>query len=415
MKKYRLSKTVICLLLMSSLLVNFFSCQQGIQAVNLMMDTTPESVTTLESLDSYNKAITVFAVKLLKESYSTDKNTLVSPLSILYALAMTANGAKEDTLKQMESVIGMTSEEMNLYLYSYISSLPEDKKYKLGIGNSIWFADDEEFKINNDFLKNIATYYKANVYKTPFNDKTCKDINRWVKDKTDGMIENILDRVPEDAIMYLVNALSFDAEWDSVYKKGEIIEGKFMSENDEKKDVPFMYSYEGIYLEDEKASGFMKYYKDEKYAFVAMLPGNGVNVSGYLSYLAENNSLSDLLSNAKKETVHAAIPKFETEYNTDMSEVLSKMGITLAFDQYNADFSGMGVYSEKNIYVSRVLHKTKISVTEKGTRAGASSVVEMSKNCAEESKAVYLNRPFIYMIVDCENNVPIFIGTVMSI
>ena len=415
MKKYRLSKTVICLLLMSSLLVNFFSCRQGIQAVNLMMDTTPESVTTLESLDSYNKAITDFAVKLLKESYSTDKNTLVSPLSILYALAMTANGAKEDTLKQMESVIGMTSEEMNLYLYSYISSLPEDKKYKLGIGNSIWFTDDEEFKINNDFLKNIATYYKANVYKTPFNDKTCKDINRWVKDKTDGMIENILDRVPEDAIMYLVNALSFDAEWDSVYKKGEIIEGKFMSENDEKKDVPFMYSYEGIYLEDEKASGFMKYYKDEKYAFVAMLPGNGVNVSGYLSYLAENNSLSDLLSNAKKETVHAAIPKFETEYNTDMSEVLSKMGITLAFDQYNADFSGMGVYSGKNIYVSRVLHKTKISVTEKGTRAGASSVVEMSKNCAEESKAVYLNRPFIYMIVDCENNVPIFIGTVMSI
>lgn len=415
MKKYRLSKTVICLLLMSSLLVNFFSCQQGIQAVNLMMDTTPESVTTLESLDSYNKAITVFAVKLLKESYSTDKNTLVSPLSILYALAMTANGAKEDTLKQMESVIDMTSEEMNLYLYSYISSLPEDKKYKLGVGNSIWFTDDEEFKINNDFLKNIATYYKANVYKTPFNDKTCKDINRWVKDNTDGMIENILDRVPEDAIMYLVNALSFDAEWDSVYKKGEIIEGKFMSENDEKKDVPFMYSYEGIYLEDEKASGFMKYYKDEKYAFVAMLPGNGVNVSGYLSYLAENNSLSDLLSNAKKETVHAAIPKFETEYNTDMSEVLSKMGITLAFDQYNADFSGMGVYSGKNIYVSRVLHKTKISVTEKGTRAGASSVVEMSKNCAEESKAVYLNRPFIYMIVDCKNNVPIFIGTVMSI
>ena len=115
-------------------------------------------------------------------------------------------------------------------------------------------------------------------------------------------------------------------------------------------------------------------------------------------------------------TVYAGIPKFEAEYDVEMSEVLEKMGMTDAFNRNRADFSRMAVHQEPYFYISRVLHKTFLSVAEQGTRAGASTVVEMVNESAmiEEFKEVELNRPFVYMLIDCENKIPFFIGTVVN-
>ena len=100
-----------------------------------------------------------------------------------------------------------------------------------------------------------------------------------------------------------------------------------------------------------------------------------------------------------------------------MSEILKSMGMPLAFDEDNADFSGLGTTSAGNIYINRVIHKTFISVAEKGTKAGATTVIEVANKSAapDEIKRVYLDRPFVYMLVDCENNIPFFIGTMMDI
>jgi serpin B len=160
----------------------------------------------------------------------------------------------------------------------------------------------------------------------------------------------------------------------------------------------------------------MKYYKGGKYAFVALLPNEGVSVSEYISSL-DGKSLSEMLANAQIATVCTCIPKFETEYEVEMRAILSKMGMTDAFDMYAADFTGLGTSTAGNIFISRVLHKTFMSVGERGTKAGAATVVEMKDGCAEiptEIKTVYLNRPFVYMLVDCENNIPFFIGTMMD-
>ena len=178
-----------------------------------------------------------------------------------------------------------------------------------------------------------------------------------------------------------------------------------------------MYGSEGTYFEDEKATGFMKRYKGGKYAFVAMLPNEGVSVSEYIASL-DGESLNALLANPQYGTVHTSIPKFETEYKVEMSEILQDMGMTEAFDMYNADFEGLGTSTGGNIYISRVLHKTFISVGEKGTKAGAATIVEMKDGAAAEPtepKEVYLDRPFVYMLVDCENNIPFFIGTMMDV
>lgn len=417
MKKTRISLVIISLLLVCAMAVNLTGCTMKVQAKDLMEDITPNNVDALDDLSSQNADVTDFAIRLFKASNENGKNTLISPLSVLCALAMTANGAEEETLAQMEEVLGMTTDELNLYLYSYMKNLPQGDKYKLSLANSIWFTEDERFTVNQDFLQTNADYYGADIYKAPFDKQTLKDINNWVKQNTDGMIPEILDQIPPEAIMYLVNALAFEAEWSEIYEKHQIKDGEFTKEDGTKQDVKFMYGSEGTYFEDEKATGFMKRYKGGKYAFVAMLPNEGVSVSEYIASL-DGESLNALLANPQYATVRTSIPKFETEYKVEMSDILQDMGMTEAFDMYDADFEGLGTSTGGNIYISRVLHKTFISVGEKGTKAGAATIVEMNDGAAAEPtepKEVYLDRPFVYMLVDCENNIPFFIGTMMDV
>ena len=417
MKKTRISLVIISLLLVCAMAVNLTGCTMKVQAKDLMEGITPNNVDALDDLSSQNADVTDFAIRLFKASNENGKNTLISPLSVLCALAMTANGAEEETLAQMEEVLGMTTDELNLYLYSYMKNLPQGDKYKLSLANSIWFTEDERFTVNQDFLQTNADYYGADIYKAPFDKQTLKDINNWVKQNTDEMIPEILDQIPSEAIMYLVNALAFEAEWSEIYEKHQVKDGEFTKEDGTKQDVKFMYGSEGTYFEDAKATGFMKRYKGGKYAFVAMLPNEGVSVSEYIASL-DGESLNALLANPQYGTVHTSIPKFETEYKVELSVILQDMGMTEAFDMYNADFEGLGTSTGGNIYISRVLHKTFISVGEKGTKAGAATIVEMKDGAAAEPtepKEVYLDRPFVYMLVDCENNIPFFIGTMMDV
>ena len=406
----------LSLMLVCAMMLNLTGCATTVQAANLMEGVTPNKVSALEDLSGNNSAVTDFAVRLFKASEENGKNTLISPLSVLCALAMTANGAEDETLQQMEDVLGMTTEEMNLYIYSYMQKLPQNEKYKLSLANSIWFTDHERFTVNQDFLQTTADYYGADIYKAPFNEQTCKDINNWVKEKTDGMIPSALDEIPADALMYLINALAFDAEWADVYEKYQVKVGEFTKEDGTKQECEFMYSTESNYFEDEKATGFLKYYKSGKYAFVAMLPKEGVSVSEYIASLT-GESLNEMLSNPEHTTVYTSIPKFETSYSVEMTEILKSMGMTEAFDPNNADFAGLGSSTGGNISISRVIHKTFISVEEKGTKAAAVTIVEPGDGAAmepEQPKEVYLDRPFVYMLIDCENNIPFFIGTMMD-
>lgn len=407
----------VSLLLICAAMVNLTGCAAKIEATSLTDDITPNPVQSVKVQGTPSANMTDFAVRLFKQCGDNGENTLISPLSVIYALAMTVNGAEGDTKEQMEAVLGMTAEELNLYLYSYMQDLPQGDRYKLTLANSIWFSEDGQFEVNQDFLQKNADYYKADIYKAPFNDQTRKDINTWVNEKTDGMIPEILDRISNDAVMYLVNALTFDAEWRTVYFENQVREGKFTTADGTKQSVSFMYSCETEYLEDEKAIGFMKPYCGGRYAFVAMLPKEGIRLEDYVSSL-DGAALNALLTNPQAEQVNAAIPKFETEYNVEMSDVLRKMGMTDAFDADRADFSRIGTNTDENLYINRVIHKTFISVGEKGTKAGAASIVEM--NCGavlqpEEPKIVYLDRPFVYMLVDKENGVPFFMGTMMDL
>ncbi len=217
--------------------------------------------------------------------------------------------------------------------------------------------------------------------------------------------------------MYLVNALAFDAKWATEYEKDDIKPGHFTTEDGTKRDVTYLNSNEDAYLHDDKAVGFKKYYWDYHYSFVALLPNEGITVEEYISAL-DGQKIHDLLTGVETASVSVSIPKFEAEYDICLNAALKSMGMKTAFIDGVADFSGIYENSADSPYINRVLHKTYISLDEKGTKAGAATVVGLKYAAAPVSISSYtvrLDRPFVYMLVDNATNTPLFIGTMMDI
>ena len=412
--------TLLSILLVCSIVLNLTGCATKVQAADLMEGVKANTVPGKAADDAFAQSQMRLAVDLFQSSVleSKDENVLISPLSIQLALAMTANGADVNTKAEMEALLGgeISLEDLNEYLYSYVNNLPSAEKYKLQIANSIWFRDDEgRLQVEKGFLQKNADYYGAQAYKAAFDDQTLKDINNWVKDHTDGMIDSILDQIDEDAVMYLINALVFDAEWQHVYDKSDVYKGKFTNIGGTEKQVDMMHSEETVYLQDENAIGFMKPYSGSKYNFAVLLPNEGVDIYEYIAGLT-GESLMETLSTPQLGMVMATLPKFSYEYELTMNDVLKELGMPSAFSGDTADFSKMAHSSRGNIYIGDVLHKTFISVDELGTKAGAVTKVQMNDESAPMSEwVVTLNRPFVYMIIDNETNLPVFIGTVMDL
>ncbi|HZJ75864.1 MAG TPA: serpin family protein, partial [Clostridia bacterium] len=360
--------------------------------------------------------ITDFSLNIFKK-ISGSENALISPLSIISALSMTANGAEKETLSQMEEAFGADIDSLNEYLYAYKFYLPNADKYKVSLANSIWFNEIESLRVEKEFLQTNKDYYDAEVYKAPLDDSTKNDINAWVRKKTDGQIKKLLDeKPPEDSVMYLINALSFDAEWQSIYKDTSVRKGEFTTQDGDNKTVDFMHSNEYGYIELPGAIGFSKPYADNQYSFVALLPDEGLEVSDLID-LIDGKTIINAVKDQRDEMVYASMPKFAFEYSNELSEVLKELGIKDAFDVDFADFSSLGQSRDGNIFINRVIHKTKIEVDERGTKAGAVTAIDMPAGSAAltEPKTVNLNRPFFFMIVDSEFNIPIFMGSLNDV
>lgn len=420
MKTRKSVLTIISFVLFLIMAVNFAGCAGQVSAAELTAGITANKVSGKSADDKFTKSQFEFYTKLFKACVKERKNesVFISPLSVQLALAMTGNGASGETKKQMEKLLGgaIPLEELNEYLYSYVNSLGSADEYKVKIANSIWLRDDESrLQAEKDFLQKCCDYYSAEVFKAPFDSQTVKDMNSWVSDKTDGMIKEIIDKISSESIMFLLNGVMFDAVWDEPYMNGVVSSGTFTSVSGEQRIVNMMPSGENIYLEDENATGFMKDYKDGKYAFAALLPDENININDYVESLT-GEKISAILGNAKNEMVSVKIPQFTCEFNMSLKNVLSDMGIDQAFDETKADFSKMAKSSEGNIFIGDVFHKTFITVDERGTKAGAVTKVEVKDTAAPtQIRQVFLDRPFVYMIIDKTNNLPIFMGVLADI
>lgn len=175
-----------------------------------------------------------------------------------------------------------------------------------------------------------------------------------------------------------------------------------------------MYSAEQRYLDDGKATGFIKPYKNG-YSFAALLPNEDISLSDYVASMS-GKAFVDTVKNARDVPVETAIPKFSYDYDIEMSSALKALGMTLPFEAAEADFSALGHSDSSNIFISRILHKAYIAVDEKGTKAGAATAVET--NLMSDTVGIYrvtLDRPFVYTIIDDATGLPVFIGAVTDI
>lgn len=411
-------KRIASIIAITGVLFSMTGCSSKIKSTNLMKNVKASVVEKKDLDENFIKQTANFSMKLFQKSAEENKNSMISPVSVMMALSMTANGADTATKEEMEKLLagGSTIDELNEYLYAYKNLLLSDEDNKLSIANAIWFRDDKDrLKVESDFLQKNANYYGAEAYESPFDKTTVDDINLWVEDHTDGMIDNMVDTINKDSVMYLLNAVAFDAKWENPYTKNDVNSGEFTAWDGTKQSVEMMTSDENLYLDDGNATGVIKNYKGGKYSFVALLPNEGVNVNDYLESLTGEHLLS-IIENAESTTVVTRIPKFSYDYTIKMNDALKQLGLQTAFDQDTADFSKLGSSSDGNICIGEVLHKSFISVDELGTKAGAATKVEMVTESAMETRyEVFLNRPFVYAIIDNTTKLPIFLGTVMDI
>ena len=411
----KLKKLLAAALAAAWLLGTAGCASQAIAANDLTKNVKKAEQTVFLDEAAQDKAIedlTGFGVKLLqKEMGKTDP--LLSPLSIAAALSMTANGAVGETKAQMEEVLGASADTLSSSFAALQSALKNDKQLKLA--NSIWLKDTPTLHVEDAFLQKNADCFGAGIYAAPFDDSTKTAINDWVKEKTDGMIPEILDKISADSVMYLVNALAFDAKWEDIFETTQVRTGRFTSREGVEQTGDFLYGETSQYLSGEHAEGFLKYYEGQKYAFAALLPEEGMDITDFVSGLT-GQALHAILSSPQTETVEFGLPKFKTAFDTELSESLKALGMTDAFDGEKADFSALGSSDEGNILISRVLHKTFIQVDEAGTKAGAATAVDMvTGSAAEYPHSVYLERPFVYMIVDMETKLPVFLGALTEL
>ncbi len=389
--------------------------------------------------------LTDVSVNIFRESYSAEGNTMVSPLSLITALTMTARGAGGETLAQLETALDSDLNYFTAYLGSFLSSL-EGREAKFTSANSVWFRDDaERLAVNDQFIADAEGYFDADIFKAAFDDGTVKDINRWCSEKTDGMIEELVKEIKEDEVIRLLNAICFDAKWQQPYESTDIQEGDFLNAGGGTSRADFMYGQETRYLEDNAVKGFIKPYEGG-FSFVALVPKAGVlmidglkpepgqpmiggetygehtgeftaeALSEYVESLT-GDSLRALLDSQTENIVKTKLPVFTSEYSVDLIPALEALGITDLFNAEKADLSGMATSSRGNIYISKVFQKTFIEVDTEGTRAAAVTEI-VANDCAAmpmpEFKEVYLDRPFLYMIIDDATGVPVFMGTVME-
>ena len=394
-----------------------------VKAGNLIEGISPEPVEGKAADDRFNGSQYGFAAELMRRSYKADGgNCLVSPLSVVLALAMTANGAAGETLSQMLDVLGsgMTADELNAYLYAYVRSLPSSDLARLAIANSIWLNQKDGFSVREEFLRKDASWYQADVYKLPFNEAAVREVNGWVSKNTDKMIEGIIDKLNEEDRLLLINAICFDAKWADPYPEYSVQDQPFTRQDGSKQTVHMMHSQEKEYFEGEDYTGFSKSYDGYSYKFVAILPDKDTTLDEFMAGL-DGEKLSEIMDSATHTKVNAGLPKFSYDYSAGLKERLQDMGIVNAFtdDPSRPDFADFSLISDTDpLYISEVIHKTFIDVEEGGTRAAAVTAVEVAAAAAmptEPPKQVILDRPFLYMIADSSNNLPIFIGTVNSV
>ena len=366
-----------------------------------------------------DQALTSFGLSLLQSAREAESGpVLLSPLSAALALSMAANGADGDTLAQFETVLGggVTLDELNAACAQLLSDYGDlDGSTECLIANSLWA--DPEGMIREDFIGKCRGIFEAQVFSQDLSaPSVVPAVNGWVSEHTNEMIPNILSEpFNENAALLLVNALYLNNTWETEFDPNNTYLRGFYHQGNHKESMDFLNA--GFvtfpYLQSETAQGAVLPYDDGRLAFFALMPEEGAEFEVWLNSLDGDTFTQILESRRDTEFLTLALPKFEAEWDGQLQDILSALGLDLAFTWGKADFSLLGD-NPNGYFLSQVIHAAKIEVNEQGTEAAAATVVEAVGGSAappETGVTLIFDRPFLYGIVDLQTGVPLFFGT----
>ncbi len=379
---------------------------------NIVRDLTTAEIKLTES---DNK----FGLKLFKEIVNSEenKNIFISPLSISMALGMTYNGADSTTLEAMHETLeygDLTTQEVNESYQSLIKLLTElDPKVIFDIANSIWYR--EGFSVENDFIGLNTTYFDAVVRALDFNADSAADIiNEWVSEKTNGKIEEIVDK-PIDplTVMFLINAIYFKGTWTYEFDEENTTDDIFyLPDGSETQCKMMSHKNDHNYFENEQFQAIDLPYGDAGFSMTIFLPKPGIDIDSLIAQFS-NDSWNSWISSFSSQEVNLYLPKFKMEYEKSLNDVLCTLGMSIAFDPYQADFTKIN--SDGNLYISNVKHKTFVKVNEEETEAAAVTSVEITlTSVGETGITMCINHPFIFVIRENHSGTILFIGKIVE-
>lgn len=386
--------------------------------------TTQEAIVTLarlaEMYPDNDKSVMMFADKLASLMPS-DKNYMYSPLSIKMALSLAANGASGDTRDEILNSLGTDdTESFNKLSKDLIYRYSQTENLKLSIANSIWINKDNTDQNFSDTYRALAQeYYNAEVRKVSDRDAV-KEINSWVNDKTNGKIPSVIDN--SDFWASIVNAIYFKGAWQKEFSPHATQKGYFTFADGTVGQVDFMNktAWMSVYVSDDITVAELPYQNrfdniSSDGSYLGSDVYSDLDVSMYLVMADETAKPEKIVSDAistellKSTYTGFSMPKFKIEYQTGLNDILMSMGIKSAFDPQRADFKDM--FDNGNMFVTDTIHKTYISVDEKGTEAAAVTALAMAGSALPpEPLVVSFNKPFYFVIRDNTSGESLFIG-----
>ncbi|XP_059119199.1 serpin B9-like isoform X1 [Peromyscus eremicus] len=374
----------------------------------------------MNSLSEANGTFAIHLLKMLCES-NPSKNVCYSPVSISSALAMVLLGAKGDTAVQMSQALGLNTEkDVHQGFQRLLSNLNKpNRKYSLRTANRLFAESTCEFLPT--FKESCLQFYHSELEQLSFvkaAEESRKHINTWVSKQTEGKIPELLSggSVDSETRLVLVNALYFKGKWQKEFDKECTREMPFKVNQREKRPVQMMYQedvFKLAYVEEVQAQVLVMPYEGMELSLVVLLPDDGVD----LSKVENNLTFEKLTSWTKPDFMRSTdvgvfLPKFKLQENYDMKSVFQHLGMVDIFQGGKADLSGMSL--ERNLCVSKCVHKSVVEVNEESTEAAASTMVNIHYDSCVDGPTFCADRPFLFFIRHNETNTLLFCGRFSS-
>jgi serine protease inhibitor len=361
--------------------------------------------------DRFVHGYTEFGFDLLRglTAAAPDRNVFISPTSAAFALAMTYNGANGETQDAMARVLGvdgMTREQVNGNNQRWMESLVNPGGgVELSLANSLWIR--QGFPVRDDFLDRNRTFYKAEVSHLDFGSPAApQTINDWVRQNTRGKIDKIVDGIPGNAVMYLINALYFKCDWTHRFDRQMTRNEPFRLADGGRITVPMMSQDRAFPVHRGPGFGMLSLpYGNGRFSMVLVLPDEGTTLQQFYQRL-DAASWQSWMGRLQETRVMVSLPRFKLEWESSLNGVLRDLGMGLAFGDGPHDFTAM---SPANPWIDEVKQKTYLEVNEEGTVAAAVNGVAMVTSMPPEMR---FDRPFFAAIYDHATRTVLFAGQV---